>query len=621
MASPHAKYAHRALFAEAGYRRAGPLAALIVAKLPSCRCVGYDSILAPMNHKNHTMIEFRKVIHITLAFAMVSCALSPSASVNRGMDAYDAIQKIRRDAGAAASTGTADDLRRAATMLEGALTTLADADVMELGYGNPYLLARNHDVRLDLAAVYARMGEPDRALSMLEQAQELVWTDKIVERLGNTAYRTLRDEPRYKAVLARSQLGSRLFSAQPIATPYKETLTDEEKIAGLSLFWAEVRQAFVWFDNVPDLDWNRVYVETIPKVLAAKTTDEYYRVLRQLAPMLRDGHTNIYPPRELQRQFFAGPPIRTAKVGDSVIVTAVRSASLGERVRVGDVVVAVDGVPAIEYAEQRVRPFVSGSTTQDRDMRTYSYQFLHGDESKPVSLTLRAADGKDRVEVVARKGYDDVKNSPVNVFQMRGDIAVISLDTFANDSAVKAFEAALPQILGAKGLVIDLRENGGGSSGYGLRVLSYLTRDALPRAKSRVRISRPNRRGEIDWEAIDPLAKPVEIKRDKVFAGPVAVLIGPQTFSAAEDMLVPYVALKRGALIGSASGGSTGQPMLLNLPGGGSARICAKRDSMPDGTEFVGRGFQPTVRVEATLDDIRAQRDAVLERAIAEVSR
>jgi len=43
-------------------------------------------------------------------------------------------------------------------------------------------------------------------------------------------------------------------------------------------------------------------------------------------------------------------------------------------------------------------------------------------------------------------------------------------------------------------------------------------------------------------------------------------------------------------VFGEAPGGSTGQPLFIKLPGGGSARVRSKRDLLPDGAEFVGKG-------------------------------
>jgi C-terminal processing protease CtpA/Prc len=74
--------------------------------------------------------------------------------------------------------------------------------------------------------------------------------------------------------------------------------------------------------------------------------------------------------------------------------------------------------------------------------------------------------------------------------------------------------------------------------------------------------------------------------------------------------------MQRGPLIGEPSGGSTGNPLQFELPGGGKARICAKRDTYPDGRSFVGKGIAPDILVAPTVADVRSGRDPVLERAL-----
>src|SRR5207245_11287435 len=85
-------------------------------------------------------------------------------------------------------------------------------------------------------------------------------------------------------------------------TPYGENLSDAHKLAGLSRFWSEVRYNFAWFEHLPDLDWDKIYLEYIPKALKTASTFEYYQVLRQMCALLRDSHTNVNFPTELQEQ-------------------------------------------------------------------------------------------------------------------------------------------------------------------------------------------------------------------------------------------------------------------------------------------------------------------------------
>jgi C-terminal processing protease CtpA/Prc len=55
--------------------------------------------------------------------------------------------------------------------------------------------------------------------------------------------------------------------------------------------------------------------------------------------------------------------------------------------------------------------------------------------------------------------------------------------------------------------------------------------------------------------------------------------------------------------------------VLFDLPGGGSARICTKKDAYPDGRLFVGYGVQPDIEVKRRLAGYLEGRDPVLERA------
>ena len=101
------------------------------------------------------------------------------------------------------------------------------------------------------------------------------------------------------------------------------------------------------------------------------------------------------------------------------------------------------------------------------------------------------------------------------------------------------------------------------------------------------------------------------------YAGPVVLLTSARTYSAAEDFTVAFDAMQRGRIVGEPTGGSTGQPLVFDLPGGGSGRVCTKRDSYPNGRAFVGVGIQPQVKVSPTVADLRAGRDTVLEAALA----
>ncbi len=109
----------------------------------------------------------------------------------------------------------------------------------------------------------------------------------------------------------------------------------------------------------------------------------------------------------------------------------------------------------------------------------------------------------------------------------------------------------------------------------------------------------------------------IEPKTTDPFLGPVVVLIGPETNSAAEDFVVPLHAAGRATIVGQKSRGSTGQPLQFSfLDGKIRGRVCTKRDTYPDGREFVGVGIIPDVEVNPSPADIIAGRDVILEKGI-----
>jgi C-terminal processing protease CtpA/Prc len=93
-------------------------------------------------------------------------------------------------------------------------------------------------------------------------------------------------------------------------------------------------------------------------------------------------------------------------------------------------------------------------------------------------------------------------------------------------------------------------------------------------------------------------------------------LTGPGTYSAAEDFLVPLQYSGRAMLVGEKTGGSTGNPIAVPLPGGGMFRVVSKRDLFPDGREFVGIGILPEVEVHFTQQDLLDGTDPILVRGV-----
>lgn len=404
--------------------------------------------------------------------------------------------------------------------------------------------------------------------------------------------------------------------------------TEAERIAGFVRLWSEVKYNFAFFDRQPELDWDRVLVEWIPRVQEAKTASAYYRELERCMALLQDGHTDVSGPSEWPT---AAPPVTVRELERRIVVTglvapvaladeALRRECEGAQLQLGDEVLAIDDEPIATVLKERIHPYVCASTPQHRSLVACP-RLLHGEPGSKVRLTIRSGDGPPR-DVTLTRGYQrpPSRSSARANGEVTDGIVYVQLPSFGSTSNAEAFERLLPTIRAAKGLILDVRQNGGGDTSVGNRILSWLTDQPLPGSHWRTRAYKPAFRAWGRPEEWHRGTHAAVVPKSDPWLGPVVVLTGPSTFSAAEDFLVVLKASRRARLVGEPTGGSTGQPLVVEgLPAGGRARICTKRDTFPDGTEFVGVGVLPDVQVLPTIADHLAGRDAVFQRGLEEM--
>ena len=549
-------------------------------------------------------------------------------STSPAMAAYEEISPLR-DKHAAVIWGDNEasptELRDILADLDTGLTQLSTPLNRDLAEGNVFLRFRRFNFLIDKIIVLDRLGDPLTAIAAWQALEQIAWFDLTSLPNGGQRFRCLLDRPEAAGIRARLAAAQRWGTGAALASPYQETLPVEERIAGLSRIWTVARDGFVWFDHVPELDWDRAYLDAIPRVIATEATDAYYREFMRFMALLRDAHSNVYAPKELAARFYFRPGVHTAKVQGSVLVMEVIDRDLSKQgLRVGDEILSIDGIDVERYAQDHVAPYQSGSTPQDLEKRTYSYALLSGPAELHVQLGVRDQEGRQHILSAPRSGYQ----SPVRrreSFVLRNDgIAVLTASQFENDAAASLLDEHMPEVMSAKGLILDLRGNGGGSSHFGLELLRHLTEAPLPSMTSMYRESdaldraRSGIRSPIKWRTLE--GSEPQPPRGHIFQGPVVMLVDARTFSAAEDTVAVFKLMRRGVIVGTATGGGTGQPWMFDLPGGGQARVCVKRDTYPDGTTFVGTGIVPDVQVQMTIEDVREGRDPVLDRAVREVS-
>jgi C-terminal processing protease CtpA/Prc len=425
-------------------------------------------------------------------------------------------------------------------------------------------------------------------------------------------------------------------------------ISPADKVFALSRFWQEVNYNFVYLDKVDRKMWDSAYRAMITSVQATANDYEYFRELMRFCALLKDGHTNIYYPPYVQEKLFTSMfgdyRLMLSNIGGKAIIERTNPAGK-EMLPVGGEIMEVNGLPVKTYIAKYVAPYISSSTDYVLEDLCIN-GLLQGLEGQTYDLKIKTPEGKITTTSLTHKRSTDLTVYPpfpeTGLLDVKwyGDIAYVALNSFGNRKIDTLFIEKLPELYKAKGVVIDLRNNGGGSTDIGTNILEYFTNDTIlqhSKYQTRQHLASfkawgiellPKDTIGREWNTKsylynhDLVTYSFDYSPNKVKAGlktlvvPTAILIGHKTASAAEDFLISADNQKHMIRIGERSFGSTGQPYQFDLPGGGSARVCTKKDTYPDGREFVGYGVKPDIEVAPTVKDFIDNKDPVLEKAL-----
>ncbi len=399
-------------------------------------------------------------------------------------------------------------------------------------------------------------------------------------------------------------------------------LTREERIFGLAKVWSGVKYNFANFDLVPDLDWDKAFQEYLPKAAEEQTNAEYYRLIQKFVALLHDNHTRVNLPKYV-REMMDVPPISIENIeGKAVIVKVVETNEIKEAaILPGMEITKVDG-RSVDEILQDIYPFVAQSTPQGRDSAAYS-RILRGDRGSKATVQIRELKGEVRKVTLTRDSHSPEAQSfhsrppLLELRRFPNGIVYFAVNSFGSEDVVSEFDKIFDSLENVEGMIIDVRENGGGNSAYGESIIGRLTKKPL-RANSGQTptyipewVAQGNMR--LSFRGEGRLIRP---RGGNSFLGPIVVLVSVRTGSAAEDFVAALHGNKRAVVVGGKTCGSTGNPFHVQLPGGGSVRICIGRSFYPDGRPFVGVGIIPDVQVYPTQKDIANNRDVVLEKAL-----
>jgi carboxyl-terminal processing protease len=292
---------------------------------------------------------------------------------------------------------------------------------------------------------------------------------------------------------------------------------------------------------------------------------------------------------------FEGVGMNVAEVERGLRVLTVFENSPAERggIRAGDVITAVDGKSLEGKTSEQATTLIKGPAGTDVTLTVVS------GKAEPRDVRLKRA----RVDVpVVQSEMEESGGRKIAHVRLAG------FTSGAHGEVRKAVDDLLDK--GAEGVVLDLRNNGGGLLNEAVLVSSIFIPDGT--IVSTDGRTRPKRVFEASGDAIDA----------KI---PVVVLVNRESASASEIVTGALKDRDRAEVVGTRTFGKGVFQEVRQLSNGGALDITVGEYFTPSGRNLggggvkQGAGIEPDVKAE---DDVKTKnRDEALEVAVKEVAR
>lgn len=363
-------------------------------------------------------------------------------------------------------------------------------------------------------------------------------------------------------------------------------------------FWAAIDANYYDPNTLRTFQMRQLRATWRAKAETANSIQIYSDVLDQLARQFPHSHVWVRPVFTNEDLMMAAATPKTAEHfkqmgkqlahGPGFQAVTIRRAG-GTRWIVGDV---LSGSPAEK----------AGITPGWHILKAQNTFNFHEAKVRFAGEFIAGGPGSDTIRIDV-----DVAALPERLpFEMRhlaDAVTYVRFDLFGQvgepDKVIAAIEAA-----GPRGLVLDLRGNIGGLNEDLRRIAGALLGNDVPIGTMR------GRGGSEDLRA----------NAAKHFSGPLVILIGPLSSSAAEILAAAVQDRARGKLIGRATNGSVLSAQFFPLPDGGAVTVPTHDYFRINGRRIESVGVEPDIEILPTLDDVRAGRDRVLSRALVELA-
>ena len=191
---------------------------------------------------------------------------------------------------------------------------------------------------------------------------------------------------------------------------------------------------------------------------------------------------------------------------------------------------------------------------------------------------------------------------------LEDNIGYISYTSFSSGVGEGNLDEALSYMAACNGLIIDVRNNGGGDLTYSSRIAARFTNERVLTGY----IQHKTGPGHSDFSDPEPiyLEPSINLRWQKK----VIVLTNRHAYSATNDFINSMRYLPLVTIVGDQSGGGSGLPFTSELPNGWTVRFSASPHLDAD-KQHIEFGIAPDVHVDMTEEDEAKDVDTIIETA------
>ncbi len=209
--------------------------------------------------------------------------------------------------------------------------------------------------------------------------------------------------------------------------------------------------------------------------------------------------------------------------------------------------------------------------------------------------------------------FEWLSTSGITYKQLPGEIAYMRYPSFSYPIGETSLDYVLAILHKSRGLIIDIRDNGGGA----LTNIKTLVSRFIDKKILGGYIIHKTGPGHSDFSKPYPIEyKPADQGRIK-WEGPIVLLTNRSCFSAANDFAAVMKSLPNVTIVGAKTGGGGGLPFSSELPIGWSVRFssCPLLDAEGMCTED-GIDPSPGCEIHCTPEELASGKDSILDFAI-----